>query len=140
MHNILCPRMEASPSPPALPRRAPSISLPGDEPSDLNTSRHQPSDLDTTRYQNSFTTGLNQPLDSNGRKPPGSLVSKGSMGRQEQPAYSIVQREEPKVDSVLVVSAGSNHSVVVAIDFGTTYRQEIITIPGTSLPHCGLGW
>ena len=133
--------MEASPSPPALPRRAPSISLPGDEPSDLNTSRHQPpSDLDTTRYQPSVTTGLNQPLDSNGRKPSGSLISKGSMGRQEQPAYSIVQREDPKVDPGLVVSAGSNHSVVVAIDFGTTYRQEIITIPGASLPHCGLGW
>ena len=131
--------MEASPSPPALPRRAPSISLPGDEPSDLNTSRHQLSDLDSTRYQTSVTTGLNQPLDSNGRKP-GSLVSKGSMGRQEQPAYSIVQREEPKVDPGLVISAGSNHSVVVAIDFGTTYRQEIITIPGASLPHCGLGW
>ena len=132
--------MEASPSPPALPRRAPSISLPGEEPSDLNTSRHQPSDLDTTRYQTSFTTGLNQSLDSNGRKPSGSLISKGSMGRQEQPAYSIVQREEPKVESGLVVSAGSNHSVVVAIDFGTTYRQGVITIPGASLPHCGLGW
>ena len=132
--------MEASPSPPALPRRAPSISLPGEEPSDLNTSRHQLSDLDTTRYQPSVTTGLNQPLHSNGRKPSGSLISKGSMGRQEQPAYSIVQREDPKVDPGLVVSAGSNHSVVVAIDFGTTYRQEIITIPGASLPHCGLGW
>ena len=54
-----------------------------------------------------------------------------------KPAYSIVRREAAERGSPVsdTQAKNSNHSVVVAIDFGTTYRQAYIIIISAGLGH-----
>ena len=68
------------------------------------------------------------------------------MSKEEKmaPDYSIVRRdtEHGEGENVERIQAKeSNHSVVVAIDFGTTYRQAVIIfiIKLRLRPSCGRG-